>query len=261
MPVFLVSVRPSHADLPSVSTPLMPRTELDEVCFLDRDSWSLGTREHMPSSDDTSCQPANQKEGGSNRSQSAERITERLSAPMREQEARAVPTEHTHSPQTQSLPPKTQSSPPVHRKAHRKSNRRKTSDSSSPPRGPELGLGPCLGPGPSPGPCLGACPGLGPGPSPGAGLSPCSGPPSDQRPWQSWQKQRRQAQKGEAFSLDQSENLDQTIEEVCVTHGSVNFVIKNLDDKYPLMKVYLNYNDHFKNIITKIMAKSLFITP
>ncbi|TKS66699.1 Zinc finger-containing protein 2 [Collichthys lucidus] len=56
--------RPSHADLPSVSTPPLPREELDELCFSDDDSRSLGTREHLPSSDDASmrCQPTNQQE-------------------------------------------------------------------------------------------------------------------------------------------------------------------------------------------------------
>lgn len=156
------------------------------MCFSDDDSRSLGTREHLPSSDDVSCQPTNQEQGGSNCNQSADGITERLSAPIRAQEPGA--TDHTHSPQTQTPPPQTQAPPPVHRKAHRKSNRRKTSDSSSPPRGAGLSCGPR--------------------------------PLLDQRPWDSWQKQRREAQKEAAFSSDHSDDLDRTIEEVCVCQSS-----------------------------------------
>ncbi|AWO95476.1 Hypothetical protein SMAX5B_002119 [Scophthalmus maximus] len=45
--------RPSHADLPSVSSPPLPRPELDELRFFDDDSPLLGNREQLPSSDDT----------------------------------------------------------------------------------------------------------------------------------------------------------------------------------------------------------------
>ncbi|XP_026185233.1 DBF4-type zinc finger-containing protein 2 isoform X2 [Mastacembelus armatus] len=184
--------RPSHADLPSVSAPPLPRAELDEIRFSDEDSRSLGTREHLPSSDASSCQPANHQGDNNNRSHSGERITEeashsqeRLSAPIREQEeGRAAPTEPTYSPQAQALPPQTTATPPIHRKAHRKTNRRKTSDSSSPP----------------------PLRGTGPGPSPDR--------PSELRPWLRWQKERREAQKEEAFSSDHSDPVEQTIEEV-----------------------------------------------
>ncbi|KAL7369923.1 hypothetical protein ABVT39_013381 [Epinephelus coioides] len=165
--------RPSHADLPSVSAPLLPREELDDLCFSDDDSRSKGTREQLPSSDDASCQQANQKE-------------DRLSAPIREQEeGGAAPTGYTQSSHLQTPPPQSQALPSVHRKAHRKTDRRKTSDSSTslPP---------------------------GPGQGPGPGLQ----PPSQLRPWLSWQKERREALKEEAFSSDHSDSVDQTIEEV-----------------------------------------------
>ncbi|XP_029369908.1 DBF4-type zinc finger-containing protein 2 isoform X2 [Echeneis naucrates] len=187
--------RPSHADLPSVSAPLLPRTELDTICFFDDDSRSLGTREHLPSSDGTSCPPANQ-EGEGIYSQSGDRVPERdvqerLSASIRQQED--IGTSPTHSvclqaPQTP--PPHTQGPPSVHRKAHRKTNRRKTSESSSsstPPRDPnlrphhqDLNL------------------------DQGAGT----------RPWLSWQKERREALKEEAFSSDHSDSVDRTIDQV-----------------------------------------------
>ncbi|XP_042369072.1 DBF4-type zinc finger-containing protein 2 [Plectropomus leopardus] len=303
--------RPSHADLPSVSAPPLPREELDELCFSDDESRSQGTREHLPSSDDTSCKLTSQKE-------------DRLFASIREQdEEGTAPHTQTPPPHTQTPPPQSQALPSVHRKAHRKTNRRKTSNSSTsshtqrgpgpgpgakpgpdPGPSPHTQLSPCLdpslcpvplpfrGPGPSPGPSLypGPSPGLGPrpptqlrpyagprpgpslgvgpkphtqlrpcpdpslnpvpvpfrGPRPGPGpglhprtqLKPCldprpsfcpdlrSGPdpgpsrgpgphtPPHLRPWLSWQKQRREAHKEEAFSSDHSDSVDQTIEEV-----------------------------------------------
>ncbi|XP_039979027.1 DBF4-type zinc finger-containing protein 2 isoform X2 [Xiphias gladius] len=186
--------RPSHADLPSVSAPPLPRAELDELRFSDEDNQSLGTREHLPSSDNASCQPANQQEGDSTRSQSGEGVTEgpirdRLSASIRGREdIGPAPTGHTHSPQPQAPPPQSKAPPSVHRKAHRKTNRRKTSESSSsssPPRGPGQGTG------------------RGPGPG-----------PKDLKPWLSWQKERRDAHKEEAFSSDHSDPVEQTIMEV-----------------------------------------------
>ncbi|XP_030638408.1 DBF4-type zinc finger-containing protein 2 [Chanos chanos] len=48
--------RPTHADLPNLSTPLVPREELSEVyCGSDSDRASVGTREELPSSDEESC--------------------------------------------------------------------------------------------------------------------------------------------------------------------------------------------------------------
>ncbi|XP_069577272.1 DBF4-type zinc finger-containing protein 2 isoform X2 [Brachyistius frenatus] len=180
--------RPSHADLPSVSTPPLPRAELDELCFSDDDSRSLCTREHLPSSDDASLQPVNQLEDVGTRSQSGERASqERVSAPIRDQKEReTVPHTQTPPSKYQTPPPESQPTPyqappSVHRKAHRKTNRRKTSDSSSstqPPRGP----GPAK--------------------------------PTELRPWRSWQKERREAHKEEVFSSDQTDPLDRTINEV-----------------------------------------------
>lgn len=192
--------RPSHTDLPSVSAPLLPRAELDELCFSDNDSRSRGTQEHLPSSDDASCQPASRLEEDAARSQLGERAgQERLSAPIREQKGGV--TDHTHGPHcrappTQSEDPRSQSQapPPVHRKAHRKTNRRKTSDSSSssqPPRGP----------GPDPRPHL-TLTDLRPGLDGG------------QKPWIAWQRERREAHREEAFSSDHTDPLDRTIEEV-----------------------------------------------
>ncbi|XP_041821823.1 DBF4-type zinc finger-containing protein 2 isoform X2 [Chelmon rostratus] len=198
--------RPSHADLPSVSAPPSPREELDELCYSDNDSRSLGTRERLPSSDDASCQLGNRQKDDHTRSQSGVGlakggIQEIGSAPIREQEEGGiVTTRHTSTSQAQ--PPHTEATPPVHRKAHRKTNRRKTSDSSSSPphMGPDPGFKPLseLRPCPSPGPC----------PDPGPWAS------SDPRPWLSWQRERREAHKEEAFSSDHTDPLDQTIEEV-----------------------------------------------
>lgn len=179
--------RPSHADLPSVSAPLLPREELDDLCFSDDDSRSKGTREQLPSSDDASCQQASQKE-------------DRLSAPIREQEeGGAAATGYTQSSHLQTPPPQSQALPSVHRKAHRKTDRRKTSDSSTslpshrgpgPGQRPPTELRPCPDPGPSPSPghlppsqlrpcpepspCLGSSPDTSPGPSPNPG--PDTGP-------------------------------------------------------------------------------------
>ncbi|XP_040888011.1 DBF4-type zinc finger-containing protein 2 isoform X2 [Toxotes jaculatrix] len=170
--------RPSHADLPSVSAPPSPKAQLDELRFSD-DSRSLGTRERLPSSDDTSCQPANQQEDATEGA-----VQDQLSGPIRQQkDTGTAPTGHTQSPPPHASPPTIQSTPldyqappSVHKKAHRKTNRRKPSESSSSSR-------PLREPGPSPPPHTD------PGP----------------RPWLSWQRDRREAH---------SDWLDQTIEEV-----------------------------------------------
>nr|XP_015214968.1 PREDICTED: DBF4-type zinc finger-containing protein 2 [Lepisosteus oculatus]XP_015214969.1 PREDICTED: DBF4-type zinc finger-containing protein 2 [Lepisosteus oculatus] len=48
-------IRPTHADLPSLSTPLIPKEELSEVCGgPENDQDTVGTREELPSSDDGS---------------------------------------------------------------------------------------------------------------------------------------------------------------------------------------------------------------
>ncbi|XP_050969412.1 DBF4-type zinc finger-containing protein 2 [Labeo rohita] len=49
--------RPTHADLPSLTTPLVPKEVLSEVyCGSDDDGVSVGTREEMPTSDEESCE-------------------------------------------------------------------------------------------------------------------------------------------------------------------------------------------------------------
>uniref|UniRef100_UPI0037E7315F DBF4-type zinc finger-containing protein 2 isoform X2 n=1 Tax=Semicossyphus pulcher TaxID=241346 RepID=UPI0037E7315F len=207
--------RPSHADLPSVSAPLLPREEIDELCFSDNDSQS---REHLPSSDYASYQPANQQVEDSSTSPSGKGAgQERLLTSIREQEqGETALAGQRHSTCTQTPPSYTQAPPPVHRKAHRKTNRRKTSNSSSsssPHRVSVTGPQPLKKLRPS------ACPAptskLRPSLSLGLGTGP--GPPSELRPWLSWQKERREAHKEEAFSSDHSDSLDQTIEEVIQT--------------------------------------------
>ncbi|TWW63768.1 Zinc finger-containing protein 2 [Takifugu flavidus] len=129
--------RPSHADLPCISTPPLPGKELDEV-FLSDVNQPLGAREHTSRNDpDIYHQPVNPV--GGPQSVTAERIHDRLSGPSHAQLKRYVCT---------------QSGPNVD-----------------------------------------------------------TGPPSQLRPWCSWHKERREAQK-EVFSLDQCKLLDQTIEEV-----------------------------------------------
>ncbi|XP_012691117.2 DBF4-type zinc finger-containing protein 2 isoform X2 [Clupea harengus] len=50
--------RPTHADLPHLTTLPAPREELSELCCGSKDDGaSVGTREEMPSSDDESCPP------------------------------------------------------------------------------------------------------------------------------------------------------------------------------------------------------------
>lgn len=124
-----------------------------------------------------------------------------MSTPVREQEEeRTAPVGETHSSHAKTMPPHIQATPTVHRKAHRKTNRRKTSDSSSslPQRGPDprppapSELRPRVCPCPDPGPRA----------------------PSELRSWLSWQKERGEAHKEEAFSSDHTDPLDQTIEEV-----------------------------------------------
>ncbi|XP_034410308.1 DBF4-type zinc finger-containing protein 2 isoform X2 [Cyclopterus lumpus] len=198
--------RPSHADLPSVSTPLLPRAVLDELRFSDDDRRSLGTREHLSSSDDASCQPANQQEDNRTHIQSGEGSQERLSKPIREQEEGEIITAgNTLSSHVQAPPPYHQAPPSVHRKAHRKTNRRKTSTSSTSAPGPDPGPRPrtqprpCLDPSPQtrtqPRPCLdlGTCPD--PSPQTRTQPRPCPDP-------------------GTWSTGDHSDSLDRTIEEV-----------------------------------------------
>lgn len=200
--VHFVSIRPSYSDLPSASAPPVPRAELDALPSSD-DSRFLGTREHLPSSDDTSRQPANQEEDYSIFSQSGERTDERrVSSTFRERANEgAFPAGRASS--SQAPPPHPQAPPSVHRKAHRKTNRRKPSESSSSTQGRKS---PVLKPHPKQGRRI--------APEPRIPTRPTVQVPSDPKPWLSWQRERREAQKEEAFS-DQRDLLDQTIERVC----------------------------------------------
>ncbi|XP_061834651.1 DBF4-type zinc finger-containing protein 2 isoform X2 [Nerophis lumbriciformis] len=120
--------RPSDADLPSVSSPLLPREVLDEVCLSDNDSWMLGTRDHLPSSDNVSDHMTNPEEDSGPGSQ-LEKRRHRHSSPAEEQNyAMSVTSGHTHLS-------KHQAKPPVHRKAHRKTDRRKNPS----PKGADAG--------------------------------------------------------------------------------------------------------------------------
>ncbi|XP_061571798.1 DBF4-type zinc finger-containing protein 2 [Cololabis saira] len=154
-----------------------------------------------------------------------------------------TPHEQTPPPQDQAPPPQDQAPPPLHRKAHRKTNRRKGSDSSSspggrgtrPPQSP--GTKTPQGSGPGPGPqdrphSPGTRPPQSsqnryqsPGPPGGRGTRPPQSPgpgPGSQKPWTSWQRERREAQKQETFCPDDLELLDDTIDEVIQTccHGN-----------------------------------------
>lgn len=185
-----VRLRPSHTDLPSVSTPPLPKAELDEVRLSDN-SQSQGTRECLPSSDDASCHPARPMEEDDACSQSGDRVgQERLSVPIREQDEGII--DHTHSPYRRAPASQLETPPPVHRKAHRKTNRRKTSESSSSSQRPG-----------------------GPGHGPQPHLTPTDHRPGPgERPWLTWQRERREAHREDAFSSGHTDPLDQTIEEV-----------------------------------------------
>ncbi|KAK5607504.1 hypothetical protein CRENBAI_019178 [Crenichthys baileyi] len=211
--------RPSHADLPSVSVPLLPKVELDEVCS--SDGQSLGTQEHLPSSDDASCQPTNEERQCSFHSQSGKG-------------AGHAPCPKALPPCTNAPPLQSQAPPSVHRKAHRKTNRRKPSESSSSTHTPralvlQAHLDPstskrCQAPAES-----NAQTSSGPrtqfpsGQRPQYPTKPKTRPVSGLRPFVSWQRERREVQKEEAFSLH-SDPVEQTIEEVgggsALTDGS-----------------------------------------
>lgn len=181
--------RPSHADLPSVSTPLLPREELDELRLSDDDGESLGTREHLPSSDHASYQPSNQQGDGLSPSHTGD-TQGRKSAPIRDQ--REASHVETTPPRAQTTPQCAQAPPPLHRKAHRKTNRRKTSESlsSTPPH-------------------------RNPDPRPRADPQ---DPPPERGPWWSWQKERRQALWSEDDAVD--ETIEEVIQRCC--HGAAS---------------------------------------
>lgn len=195
------SIRPSHADLPSVSAPLLPKAELDDVCSSEVDGQSAGTREHLPSCDDASPQPANQETDYSFHSQSEERTGH-----IKQDEGGLIPA------CPKAPPPQHQAPPSVHKKAHRKTNRRKPSESSSStpaPRDPSLQDQ--LDPSTCQRPRVTAEPLAPSGPGPPVPKEPRF--PSSPRPFLSWQRERREVQKAEAFSLN-SDPVEQTIEEV-----------------------------------------------
>lgn len=171
----------------------MPGKGLDEARLSD-DSHPVGAREG-PSHNNPRISHRPVSQVGDAQSGNAERIHDRLSGLVREEE----PGTHSLYAETPSFHPN-QTRPASHRKAHRKTNRRKCSnDDSPPPMSPDSDLEShaqlkryvCTQRGPHVD----------------------TRPPSQLRPWCSWQKERREAQK-EVFSLDQCKLLDQTIEEV-----------------------------------------------
>ncbi|KAM3584976.1 uncharacterized protein V6R79_004347 [Siganus canaliculatus] len=178
--------RPSHADLPSVSTPLSPREELDELRLSD-DGGSLGTRENLPSSGHASCRPSSPQGDALSPSHTADTPTQRESAPIRDQ--RQAAHVETTPPRAQTTPPCAQAPPPLHRKAHRKTNRRKTSESLSPTPPPR-----------SPDP------------------QDPQDPPPERGPWRSWQKERRRALWSEDDGVD--ETIEEVVQRCC--HGAAS---------------------------------------
>lgn len=189
-----VSVRPSHADLPCISTPPVPRKELDEVCF-SGDGHLLDTCERLSDNNpDISHQLADQV--GAAQSAIAEVIHDQLSGP-------AIAEERgTHALYTESPSCPHQGRPTSHRKAHRKTNRRKNSSDHSPPL-----MGPDSDPESLAELRRHVCTRSGPRVD--------SEPPSHLRPWCSWQEERREAPQ------DRGRLLDQTIEEVSVCFMNV----------------------------------------
>lgn len=179
---FVCATRPSHADLPSIPAPLLPREELDEVCFSGDDDLSLGTRERLPSSNNVST---NQEEdAGGPRCQLEKRLSEgsgqeRPSTRGKEQEdARNIDSRHT-------TVLKHRVRLPARGKAHRKIDRRKTGKPPTSLPSPEAPRGDA-----------------------------CALPHSVPQPWHSWRKERWAAFKEEAFATPRGDLVDQTIEEV-----------------------------------------------
>ncbi|KAM4602207.1 DBF4-type zinc finger-containing protein 2 isoform 2-T2 [Polymixia lowei] len=208
--------RPSHADLPSLSCPLVPREELAELCISNVDSQSLGTREDLPSSDDASCQLIHQQEPDvvvtDAHSQSRQRICrevgqEMFSTPIPEQDTRLSPVKHACTP-----------SPPVH--AHTHSAKTHTHPTAPHTHSPNIHADTPVTDTPV--------------------TDTLARPPSVHRKahrktdrrrerdsssstqagglaWTSWERERREAHREEAFSSDHTDPMDQTIEEVIQT--------------------------------------------
>lgn len=210
-----------------------------DLCASDDDGASLGTREHMPSSDDSSCQLVYVQEADvaseTRTSQPAEgrgvkAASERLTPTAPDQDIRPSSGEgtHSHTPSPDHLPThptrpcsQKQTPPPLHRKAHRKTNRRRERGSNSssihPPRSPAS-------------PQLCATP-----TDQRTKETPENQPPykprdrtPDPKPrtvntgWAAWAGvppwRRRETQKEQAFSSDHSDPEGDTIEEVIQRH-------------------------------------------
>ncbi|KAL4608922.1 DBF4-type zinc finger-containing protein 2 [Arapaima gigas] len=161
--------RPSHADLPSLSTPLVPKEVLSDVCSAQEDDGNtVGTREEMLSSDEGSCLLIfDEDAGASHRKGLQEYKTEDVQDPHlaetssssdrnrvkvyknqtfvdtnspvpgllhRTSSKFASAPVQTRGPQASSLAKQSSPSVQLHRKAHRKTDRRRhknDSDSSS----------------------------------------------------------------------------------------------------------------------------------
>ncbi|XP_056157514.1 DBF4-type zinc finger-containing protein 2 [Lampris incognitus] len=280
--------RPSHADLPSLSYPLVPREELTELCESNADSRSLGTREDLPSSDEASCQLLSKQEvdvamttdepSWSGNRLGGEADQERLSSPVPEQDTgrtrmervciassaaharppsshthvcppdthvnmphthsqiqdtqrhtplsdthkhTSSPDKHTHTPlpdMNKQIPPADTNThtqlpgrhthtplldththtasqspappPSVHRKAHRKTNRRNSSSSSSTSHQP----------------------------NPHLQLTSTPKPGTQDMTWATWERERRDTRREEAFHSEKPDPMEETIEEVIQAH-------------------------------------------
>ncbi|KAL1022029.1 hypothetical protein UPYG_G00021330 [Umbra pygmaea] len=232
--------RPTHFDLPALSSPLIPREELSDLGASNEDAVSPGTREHDPSFGDSSCQliyvqeadvaseTRNSPPGGR---RSGKVVTDRLTPPLPELHTRQSSWggTHSHKPSVIQLRAHTakpciqpQTPPPLHRKAHRKTNRRRArgSDTSSSipparsPASPELRVTPRKEkarktPENHPLPKL-------------RGLTQGTKPRTVNTGWAAWAGvppwRRRETQEELAFSSDQSDLVGDTIEEVIQRH-------------------------------------------
>ncbi|XP_077462395.1 DBF4-type zinc finger-containing protein 2 isoform X1 [Stigmatopora argus] len=119
--------RPSHADLPSISTPLLPREELDQGCSSGIDNLSLRTREHLPSSNNASTK---QGDDPGPRKQLENRLSEGPSKQANK------PVEAGTFDFGRKIPKTHEATPHVSRKAHRKTDRRKINLSRTSPENP-----------------------------------------------------------------------------------------------------------------------------
>ncbi|XP_051786935.1 DBF4-type zinc finger-containing protein 2 isoform X2 [Erpetoichthys calabaricus] len=87
--------RPTHADLPSLSSPLMPKEDLSDIVLVsEADQETMATREEMPSTDDESTEQPEPKE---RRPPPGHVPSTRLPAASRAQPAPSVPGAGLHS--------------------------------------------------------------------------------------------------------------------------------------------------------------------